>query len=110
MIRALTGIPLIIISHNAINLEKPPEQKDQIKADLTAANVKHDIARRAPSQVAESGQLKDMEVLNKLKKKLLKEDKNLASVFKRKKAKGPNPLSCKKKKNTTQPILNKKNK
>jgi len=85
MIRALTGIPLIIISHNAINLEKPPEQKDQIK-------------------------LKDMEVLNKLKKKLLKEDKNLASIFKRKKAKGPNPLSCKKKKNTTQPILNKKNK
>ncbi len=104
MIRGLTGIPLIIISHNAINLEKPAEQKEQIKADMVVSNVKHDIAKRVKSQatiVGESGQLKGgMEVLQKLKQKLLKEDKSLKSVFKRKKAKGPNPLSCKKKKNS----------
>ena len=48
MIRDLTGIPLIIMSHNAINLEKPIEQKDQIRADLKVSNAKHDIAVKAP--------------------------------------------------------------
>ena len=43
----MRGVPLIIISHNAINLEKPAELKDQNSFDMK--NVKQDISFLARS-------------------------------------------------------------
>ena len=42
--------------------------------------------------------LTELDVVRKLKKKIIKDDKSMKQVFKRKKAKGPNTLSCKKSK------------
>ena len=82
---------MIILSHNAINLEKPEEQKAQ-DMNNTQANVKQDVVA-LPSKSA----LSEIDVVKKIKQKILKDDNSMKKIFKRKKAKGPNPLSCKKK-------------
>ena len=96
-------MPLIIISHNAINLEKPAEQRLKIKENTKSkSNVKHDVVMQ-PKSIDKSPDSKDhrlteLDVVRKLKKKIIKDDKSMKQVFKRKKAKGPNTLSCKKSK------------
>lgn len=103
--REQTGVPLIIISHNAINLEKPNEPTAAVDktTDATNKNVKNDISVTAESSQSKvnaekAGKLSEFDVIKKLKSQLLEEDSSMKQVFKRKRAKGPNPLSCKKKK------------
>ena len=84
------GVPLIILSHSAINLEKPSANSFQHVDKSTEVKLTPDE--------------KELEVIKKLKTKILTNDSNrVKRLHKRKKAKGPNPLSCKKsnKKNKT---------
>ncbi|GIY31164.1 rRNA-processing protein UTP23 [Caerostris extrusa] len=77
--RLLPGVPLLYVSYNAINLEKPSD------ISLGFANKKMKAAIELSEQ--------QKATLNKLKPI---EEK--IPVRKKRKAKGPNPLSCKKKK------------
>ena len=82
IVRETPGVPLMIISHNAINLEKPSENTDKV--------VNKQIeSRMAPKK-------DEMEMIKKLKQQLL-DQKPVKRLHKKKKPKGPNPLSCKKK-------------
>ena len=83
MIRDEPGTPLMIISHNAINLESPSEK--------TLESFKETLdSKLAPKP-------REMEVIAKLKKKM-EINKEVKRIHKSRKAKGPNPLSCKKSK------------
>ena len=73
------GIPLLYISHNAINLEPPSDASQQSATDT----VTNKISKSHDSLVA-------------LKKSVLGEVEEKQKK-KRKGPKGPNPLSCKKK-------------
>ncbi|KFM63719.1 rRNA-processing protein UTP23-like protein, partial [Stegodyphus mimosarum] len=81
-VRLIPGIPLLYISHNAINLEKPS------------------VVNKETIQVKMQEKLKSSDyqnaVLNKLKREIFGNDDE--PKRKKKKIKGPNPLSCKKKK------------
>ncbi|RWS17064.1 rRNA-processing protein UTP23-like protein [Dinothrombium tinctorium] len=80
-IRQLPGVPLLYLKCNAINLEKPSE-----------------ISEKHVEQRKESESSKDyqMEVLKKLKEQELSEEEGVNR--KKRRPKGPNPLSCKPKK------------
>jgi len=75
-------------------LEKPNEPVLN-HAPGTEPTAKNDVAKEG--SVVKS-KLSEFDVIKKLKNQLLKEDSSLRQVFKKKKAKAPNPLSCKKKK------------
>ncbi|XP_065829701.1 rRNA-processing protein UTP23 homolog [Oscarella lobularis] len=85
-LRQISGVPLLHITHNAIMLENPTPLSRQ-KAEETLA------LKTAPSS-------HEKETLDKLAKLLPKERGRIASgrIQKRKIARGPNPLSVKKKK------------
>ena len=82
----MAGVPLIILSHNAINLEKP--SNESVKS---VSNVLED--KKVSTKQTE------MAVVKKLKEKLKKDHNPVKRIHQRRKAKGPNPLSCKKAKN-----------
>ncbi|ELU18872.1 hypothetical protein CAPTEDRAFT_180172 [Capitella teleta] len=92
VVRSLPGVPLLYISHKAINLEKP-SKASQEESELPAED-------------------KELERLKEMKKAILGEEEASPVVTKkRKKPKGPNPLSRKKKKSAaTQPIAEKEGK
>ena len=75
---------MIVISHNAINLEKPSAQTIRFVDQKTTKKLQ-------PKET-------ELEVVNRLKKEIDK-DKEVKRLHKRRKVKGPNPLSCKKPKN-----------
>lgn len=85
----------MFISHNAINVEKPSEASvDKTKKILEKKLLPREL---------------EMESLKKLKNQLLENGPNagkVGKIHKKKRAKGPNPLSCKKK--TTKANTNKK--
>jgi U3 small nucleolar RNA-associated protein 23 len=86
LIRASYGTPLMIISHRALNIEKPAEFANKIAEDTLKRKL--------------DPNLDDKNSLKKIKDST--EPSTSEPVFKRKKAKGPNPLSCKKKRLNTQ--------
>jgi hypothetical protein len=77
-VRNMNGIPLIILARSAINIESPSIYTMKC---LKESNSKQDDL-----------QLKRIQTI---KEKTIKPEAP-KPVFKRKKAKGPNPLSCKK--------------
>jgi U3 small nucleolar RNA-associated protein 23 len=79
VVRSLPGVPLLYISHKAINLEKP----SQSSKDMSSTTTPEDV---------------ELEQVRALKKQILGAEETPVVKKKRKKAKGPNPLSCKKKK------------
>ncbi|RNA09905.1 rRNA-processing UTP23 -like protein [Brachionus plicatilis] len=88
IVRSVPGTPLMIISHNAINLEKPSEKTDDL------------VNKRLEGKLAPN--LDQMKVIKQLKKKLNEQKPQVKRIQKKRKAKEPNPLSCKKKKKTQQ--------
>lgn len=84
IVRSTPGVPLMFISHNAINVEKPSEASvDKTKKILEKKLLPREI---------------EMESLKKLKSQLLENGNGkVVKIHKKKRAKGPNPLSCKKK-------------
>lgn len=74
-------MPLVIISHNAINLERPSTQ--------THAHVDQTNSKKTEPKETE------LEVVKRLKKELNK-TKDVKRLHRRRTVKGPNPLSCKK--------------
>ncbi|KAK2141198.1 hypothetical protein LSH36_1141g00029 [Paralvinella palmiformis] len=85
-IRKLTGVPLLYISHNAINIEKPSDasrhkSEEALQDKLLASKSEQDKIKALKVKV-----LGQTEPKNKRKRKGHKE---------------PNPLSCKKKKKTS---------
>ena len=86
-VRTMTGVPLIILSHNAINLEKP--SNESVKSVSSVLEDKQVSTKQT-----------EMAVVKKLKEKMKRDDINTVKrIHQRRKAKGPNPLSCKKAKN-----------
>lgn len=86
IVRSTPGVPLMFISHNAINVEKPSEASvDKTKQILEKKLLPREL---------------EMESLKKLKSQLLEngaDSGKVVKIHKKKRAKGPNPLSCKKK-------------
>ncbi len=80
----MPGTPLIILSHSAINLEKPSEK------------TMNTITENKLNKISTN---KELDLIKKLKDKITKEQNASKTIYKRRKAKGPNPLSCKKPKN-----------
>lgn len=86
---------MLLISHRSINLEKPTQ--------LAVDNADEHLRKKLePNKI-------DMDTITKLKKKvgLITEEKK--PIHKHKKAKGPNPLSCKKSTKKKQNFSNNKN-
>ena len=84
IVRNCPGTPLIIMSHSAINLERPSINSMQHVDKSTEQKLKPDE--------------QELKNIQKLNDEILKNNKNeVKHLHKRKKAKGPNPLSCKKK-------------
>jgi len=83
----MIGIPLLIISYNAINLEKP--------SAMTMKHVK-DVSEQKINPKDN-----EIQVIKKLKAEM-DINKNLPHIHKKRKAKGPNPLSCLKSKKLKQ--------
>ncbi|KAF8764058.1 rRNA-processing protein UTP23 like protein [Argiope bruennichi] len=77
--RLLPGVPLLYISYNAINLEKPSD------LSIGIANKNMKVAVEIPQE-----QKKTLQQLKPAEERV--------PIRKKRKAKGPNPLSCKKKK------------
>lgn len=76
----------MVISHSAINLEKP-----------SSSSVKH-VDSKTENKLAPKQD--EIEVIKKLKEKLEENNKNkVKRLHKKRRPKGPNPLSCKKRKN-----------
>jgi len=80
-VRNICGVPLIVLSHNAINLEKPSYQTLDYVNKIT--NKKFEPKEN------------EIEIVKKLKNELVK-NKEVKRLHKKRRAKGPNPLSCKK--------------
>jgi U3 small nucleolar RNA-associated protein 23 len=78
-----TGVPLVFASVNGLHLADPPEQA---KAAIAATQAADQVL---PAHERTTGALKDLEELKPKDESWKK--------FKRKKTKGPNPLSVKKK-------------
>ena len=91
----MIGIPLLIISHNAINLERP--------SAMTLKHVK-DVSEQKIQPKED-----EIQVIKKLKAEL-DTNKNLPRIHKKRKVKGPNPLSCLKSKKLKQKENNSKTK
>jgi U3 small nucleolar RNA-associated protein 23 len=87
VVRSLPGVPLLYISHKAINLEKPSQSSKDVSSTTTPEDV-------------------ELEQVRTLKKQILGAEETPVVKRKRKKAKGPNPLSCKKKKKLKAPQPN----
>lgn len=87
IVRGVPGTPLMIISHNAINLEKPSEKTNNL------------VNKKLESKLVPK--YDEMKAIRELKKKLKEQKPQVKRVHRKKKAKHPNPLSCKKKKPTT---------
>jgi U3 small nucleolar RNA-associated protein 23 len=83
IVRSIPGVPLLVIAHKSINLEKPSEMSNQKAAETTSKKLE------APQ--------------------LPKPEEKPVFVHRKRKAKGPNPLSCKKKKKLVQPPQNQTN-
>ena len=79
LIRENYGTPLLIISHRSLNIEKPADIANKIADDALKRKLDSGIKNLAP-------------------KSNINEEVALVAAHKHKKAKGPNPLSCKKKK------------
>ncbi|KAF7632578.1 hypothetical protein Mgra_00008025 [Meloidogyne graminicola] len=77
-LRSLGGVPLMSIRYNAILLEKPSEESEKIAESSTTKNEPDELQR-----------------VKQLRKVELGEE---APKHRKREAKGPNPLSCKKKK------------
>ena len=77
LIRENYGTPLLIISHRSLNIEKPAEIANKIADD--ALQRKLDAGIDNLTKIVDNNQM-------------------TTTVHKHRKAKGPNPLSCKKKK------------
>lgn len=84
IVRSIAGVPLMFISHSAINVERPSERSVEksnrsLEEKLKPAN--------------------EMETLKKMKERVLGESAGqvMKKNHKKKKLRGPNPLSCKKK-------------
>lgn len=93
IVRSIPGIPLLLISHNSINLEKPSD------ASMSHSNQTI-MSKLVPKE-------NEMDKIKKLKNKIFNhDDKNLKRIHKKRKPKGPNPLSCKKKSKKTFPKNN----
>ena len=84
IVRKLNGVPLLVISHKAINLEKPSNISVGQVVERTETKLQ-------PKEF-------DLKVIEKLKEKMNLSQKREEKVYRRKKVKGPNPLSCLKKK------------
>jgi U3 small nucleolar RNA-associated protein 23 len=78
-----TGVPLVFASVNGLHLADPPEQA---KAAIAATQAADQVL---PAHERTTGALKDLEEI--------KPKDDSWKKFKRKKTKGPNPLSVKKK-------------
>ena len=89
IVRNFVGVPLLILSHSAINLEAP-----------SISSVDH-VTQKTENKL--KPRQNDLEAIQKLKAKLVESSANAAKpLFKRRKAKGPNPLSCLKSKRLKQ--------
>ncbi|KAL7074671.1 hypothetical protein ACQ4LE_005979 [Meloidogyne hapla] len=77
-LRILGGIPLMSIRYNSIILEKPSEESEKLAESSTTKNQPDEIQK-----------------IKKLRKIELGEEET--PKYRKRKAKGPNPLSCKKK-------------
>ncbi|KAL3868901.1 hypothetical protein ACJMK2_041657 [Sinanodonta woodiana] len=84
IVRSRGGIPLLFISFNAITMEAPSETSKEIAENRVQTMI-------APSD-------HDQTVIKKLKTETFGEEE-VKKKKKRRGPKGPNPLSCKKKKN-----------
>lgn len=84
IVRSLPGVPLMFISHSAINVERPSER-----------SVKHSNQSIEKKLKPEN----EMAVLKKLKEQIGLGDDGKVTKNKKKKSRkpAPNPLSCKKK-------------
>lgn len=92
--RELLGVPLLYLRYNAINLEKPSRMNTE------AIDVKIQENLKGPGY--------QTEIIKKLKAEAFGEES--IPHKKRKKVKGPNPLSCKKKKmKIAEPVQKKSN-
>lgn len=87
-IRAIPGVPLLFMSHNAINLENPSEASRKVAAGVLDRKL-------APSD-------EQHKTLVALKRDAFGEKPE--KKRKRKGPKGPNPLSCLKKKRKVVPV------
>lgn len=87
IVRGLAGVPLMFISHSAINVERPSERSIEQSERSIESKLRPET---------------EMAKLKKLKERMLTGGDGVAAgrVAKEKKKKkkgGPNPLSCKKK-------------
>ena len=86
-VRHTAGVPLLYISHNSINLERPSPVTQNIATGMDTSKMTMPKPER--------------KAIRKLKKEVLGSSaKPKREERIRKKHKGPNPLSCKKKKKT----------
>ena len=92
--RSKPGVPILYIAFNAITLE-PPSEKSKLKAE------RQTDFKMAPSEHEHS-------VIQQLKKEAFGEE--IVKKKKRKKLKGPNPLSAKPKKKRKEGALSKSQK
>lgn len=113
--RQVPGVPVVFVQKNYLLLEPPSEYQHQI-ARMTETERMHMMerefklleareARRAATEadITSAPEISGDEMPKKIESKVGSKSRNLLAVkdrprFKRKKAKGPNPLSCKKKK------------
>lgn len=86
VIRARSGVPLILLTHNAITIESPAEFSKQIAQEKLEKII-------APSEHS-------LSVIKQIKRDTFGEEVVIKKK-KKKKIKGKNPLSCKKKKKRT---------
>lgn len=91
--RLTPGVPLLYVKYNAVHLEKPSALNTEVANEIIKANV------QCPDYQVAS--------LQKLKEEVIKDDKLEIKKTKKRKAKGPNPLSCKKKSKTSAPVAEK---
>lgn len=114
--RQVPGVPVVFVQKNYLLLEPPSEYQHQI-ARMTEAERMHMMerefkllealeAKKAATQadVTSAPEISGDEMPKKIESRDGSKSGNMLAVkdrprFKRKKAKGPNPLSCKKKKN-----------
>lgn len=81
LIRENYGTPLLIISHRSLNIEKPSDFANKIADDALKKKLDAGITKLTTNAAEEE-----------------------QSTHKHRKAKGPNPLSCKKKTNKKKPV------
>jgi hypothetical protein len=80
-------VPLVLISHKSINMEKPSEMSNQKAIEITNKKLEGLKQMKKSDETAEKPEF----------------------VHRKRKAKGPNPLSCKKKQKVSQPPQNRNN-